>query len=216
MDMEYEVLNLYGGLGGNRKLWKNVRVTAVEKNREIANVYQQNFPYDEVIVGDAHEYLRTHPNLEQFRFIWSSPPCQDNSRMAIATRHKNRKFPDMTVFEEIIFLDTHFKGRWVVENVKPYYNRIVMHPTCDIGRHRFWSNFRVESIKPPRFKDFINTTTVEGAERLKNWLGLFYEGQIYYEGNHCPGQVLRNCVHPEVGLHVFEEGKKYAVQGAIL
>ena len=33
----------------------------------------------------------------------------------------------------------------------------------------------------------------------------YYEKNIYYEGNHCPTQILRNCVHPEVGLHVFNE-----------
>jgi hypothetical protein len=35
-----KILNLYAGLGGNRKLWKNVEVTAVENNPEIAKIYQ--------------------------------------------------------------------------------------------------------------------------------------------------------------------------------
>ena len=52
-----KVLNLYAGIGGNRKLWKNVNVTAVEISEEIAGVYKSNFPNDEVIVGDAHQYL---------------------------------------------------------------------------------------------------------------------------------------------------------------
>ena len=32
-----KVLNLYAGIGGNRKLWKDVEVTAVENNKEIAH-----------------------------------------------------------------------------------------------------------------------------------------------------------------------------------
>ena len=31
-----KILNLYAGIGGNRKLWKDVQVTAVELNSEIA------------------------------------------------------------------------------------------------------------------------------------------------------------------------------------
>ena len=44
------VLNLYAGIGGNRKHWENVEVTAVEYNEEIANVYKQLHPKDTVMV----------------------------------------------------------------------------------------------------------------------------------------------------------------------
>ena len=37
------VLNLYAGIGGNRKYWENVEVTAIEYNEEIANVYKHFF-----------------------------------------------------------------------------------------------------------------------------------------------------------------------------
>ena len=47
------VLNLYAGIGGNRKHWENVEVTAIEYNEEIANVYKQLHPKDNVIVADA-------------------------------------------------------------------------------------------------------------------------------------------------------------------
>jgi len=69
-----KVLNLYGGLGGNRKLWQGVEVTMVEINEDIATVYAKENPNDEIIIGDAHEYLREH--FSEFDFIWSSPPCQ--------------------------------------------------------------------------------------------------------------------------------------------
>ena len=40
------VLNLYAGIGGNRKHWENVEVTAIEYNEEIANIYKQLHPND--------------------------------------------------------------------------------------------------------------------------------------------------------------------------
>ena len=51
-----KVLNLYAGIGGNRKLWENVDVTAVEINPNIANIYNDFFPNDKIIVDDAHQY----------------------------------------------------------------------------------------------------------------------------------------------------------------
>jgi DNA (cytosine-5)-methyltransferase 1 len=42
---------------------------------------------------------------------------------------------------------------------------------------------------------------------MMDWLGIHYEENIYYEGNHCPVQILRNCVHPELGLHIINQIK---------
>ena len=45
-----KILNLYAGIGGNRKLWGNEHdITAVEYDVEIAAVYQDLFPNDETI-----------------------------------------------------------------------------------------------------------------------------------------------------------------------
>ena len=76
-----KVLNLYAGIGGNRKLWpsEQIEVTAVEINPEIAKIYQDFFPNDKVIVADAHQYLLEH--YKEFDFIWSSPPCPTHSRI---------------------------------------------------------------------------------------------------------------------------------------
>ena len=200
-----KILNAYSGLGGNRKKWENVEVTAVEYNEKIAKVYKNNFPEDNIVISDAHDYILK--NHEKFDFIWSSPPCQSHSRMMKATRHKVKKFPDLKLYEEIIFLQHFFKGKWVVENVKPYYDPLIK-PTAILGRHYFWSNFDISQFDVPSPKGFINSGTIKEANKLKEWLGIHYEGNIYYEGNHCPGQVLRNCVHPDVGLHVFNESKK--------
>ena len=52
-----KVLNLYAGIGGNRQLWENVEVTAVENVDYIADAYEQLFPEDKIIREDAHQYL---------------------------------------------------------------------------------------------------------------------------------------------------------------
>jgi len=74
----YKVLNLYACLGGNRLLWDNCDVTAVELDPELARLYSERFPNDTVIIADAHEYLLQH--YKEFDFIWSSPPCPTHSK----------------------------------------------------------------------------------------------------------------------------------------
>jgi len=139
-----KVLNLYAGIGGNRKLWEDVEVTAVESNPEIAQIYQRSFPDDKVKMCDAHAYLLKH--FTEFDFIWSSPPCPTHSRARYWGWSKKRPvYPDMRLYEEIIFLQHHFKKRWVVENVKPYYEYF-FNPV-EIGRHLFWSNFEIKKIQ---------------------------------------------------------------------
>jgi len=196
-----KVANLYAGVGGNRKLWQDVEVVAVEINPEIAEIYQSQFPNDTVIVGDAHDYL-LH-NHENFDFIWSSIPCQSHTHMMKATRHDVRKYPDMKLYEEIIFLQHFYSGKWVVENVKPYYEPLI-NPTAILDRHYFWSNFHIPKFDAPANPGFIRNSTVAGVQELKDWLGLQFEGYVYYEGSHSPTQFLRNCVHPQTGLHVLE------------
>ena len=74
-----KILNLYAGIGGNRKLWGDSHeITAVEIDKDIASIYQTHFPQDKVIVGDAHQYLLDH--YKEFDFIWSSPPCPTHSK----------------------------------------------------------------------------------------------------------------------------------------
>ena len=125
--------------------------------------------------------------------------------MVKATRHKINKYPDMNLYQEIIFLKKFFKGKWVVENVKPYYKPLV-EPTKEIGRHLFWSNFSLDDIQEVKSpKNFINKGNALGVQLLKDWLDIQYQGNLYYEKNHCPGQVLRNCVHPRIGKQILQK-----------
>lgn len=148
-----KILNLYAGIGGNRKLWEGHKITAVELDPKIASIYQDFFPKDEVIVADAHKYLLEY--YKEFDFIWSSPPCPTHSRIrneAGVGRGQNEPvYPDMKLYEEIIFLqhmykleNSGFKGRYVVENVISYYDPLIR--PRKLAEHYFWTNFPIREI----------------------------------------------------------------------
>ena len=68
MGTSMKILNLYAGIGGNRKLWGSEhQITAVEYDPAIAAIYSDLYPQDELIIGDAHEYLAKH--FDEFDFI---------------------------------------------------------------------------------------------------------------------------------------------------
>lgn len=204
MNRKPKVLNAYAGVGGNSKFWNDYDVVAVEIDPKIAKVYKDLNPRHEVIVGDAHEYIRE--NYAEFDFIWSSPPCQTHSKMVKATRHKNRNYPNMMLYEEILFLSHFFKGKYIVENVVPFYEPLIK-PSNQVGRHCFWSNFDFDVDDVSRPANFINMSNLAGRKKLQDWLGIHFEDRLYYAGNHCPAQVLRNCVHPDIGKGIIESAK---------
>ena len=194
--MTFRILNLYSGLGGNRTLWKNVDVTAVEYDPQIAAIYQDRFPGDKVIIGDAHDYLLQ--NYDQFDFIWSSPPCQSHSNIRYNLGVKYGKaipmYPDLTLYQEILFLRHHFKGKWVVENVKPYYSYLIP-PTTFIQRHPIWANFKIpEKIFEKDNIRFGNITTMQ----------LFHDIDLSQYKIPNKRQLLRNCVHKDLGKWVLD------------
>ena len=141
-----KILNLYACLGGNRYKWDKVtdiEVTAVELDPEAARLYQERFPNDKVIVADAHQYLLDH--YKEFDFIWSSPPCPTHSRLQTSLKTRTKmKYPDMKLYQEIIFLDNFFNGKYCVENVIPYYEPLI--PAKKRGRHLYWTNFNLPNI----------------------------------------------------------------------
>ena len=198
-----KILNLYAGLGGNSNLWNDTQheIVNVELDPRIAKVLQDRKPNQTVLVEDAHAYLLAH--YTEFDFIWSSPPCQTHSKMNKFTRHNTIRYVDGKLFEEILLLKHWFKGKWVVENVTPYYEA-PFGPT-KVGRHLFWSNFPIEATEVKTPDNFINLANNAGKKLMMDWLGIHYEKNIYYGTNHCPVQILRNCVHPVLGLDIFNQ-----------
>lgn len=208
MAKKIKVLNLYAGIGGNRKNWNNdlIEVTAVENNESIANAYKHFFPMDNVIIGDAHEYLLKH--FEEFDFIWSSPPCPSHSKMrltnsGIGERKTPHTYPDMKLYQEIIFLTHFFKGKWCVENVTPYYEPLIK--PQKLGRHCFWSNFKISEI------NVKNTLNIRNGN--KRDIGLNIKDLKLTKRKD---QVLNNCVEPEIAEHIFNCAFEKKQEGNLL
>ena len=206
-----KILNLYACLGGNRYKWDEVtdiEVTAVELDPEAARLYQERFPNDKVIVADAHQYLLDH--YKEFDFIWSSPPCPTHSRFQISMKTKRKmKYPDMKLYEEIIFLDTFFNGKYCVENVIPYYEPLI--PAKKRDRHLYWTNFNLPNVLSER-KSPNMAVQKEGRELYKKLnkkvFDVFCEYHDYdfkkYKGKQDVGKMSRNLVDYEAGRTILE------------
>ena len=194
-----KILNLYAGIGGNRKLWSEEhKITAVEINDKVADVYKDNFPNDKVIVADAHQYLLDH--YKEFDFIWASPPCQTHTKLVKFTRHEINIYPDLNLYQEIIFLENFFEGKWVVENVEPYYTPL-MPAKNKVDRHLFWANFNIGNFSPPKF---LGKKLKSYKGELQSYYGFSLpEKNIYFEGSHDQYKILKNCVHPKTGEYIL-------------
>lgn len=204
-----KILNLYACLGGNRYKWEeidpNIKVTAVELDPELCELYQQRFPKDQVICADAHQFLLDH--YKEFEFIWSSPPCPTHSRARFWGIGKNGKspvYPDLTLYQEIIFLQNHYNGKFCVENVIPYYEPLI--PGQKRGRHIYWTNFKLPAnINERKFLGF--------CQRSKNnaFNGIEFEGLCefhefdfnLYQGKQRKDKIARNLVDYEAGKTIF-------------
>ena len=199
-----KILNLYACLGGNRYKWNEVsndiEVTAVELDPELARMYKERFQNDTVIIADAHQYLLDH--YKEFDFIWTSPPCPSHSRIRF-NQAKGRnddvykaEYPNMTLYQEIILLDNYFEGKYVVENVIPYYEPLI--PAKKRGRHLYWTNFNLPSELSKR-KIQVGTGTDEVAKLCK-----FHEIDLSsYKGEQRKDKIARNLVDYEAGKTIF-------------
>lgn len=206
-----KILNLYCGIGGNRQLWTpngdEHEITAVEYNKDIAAAYKDLYPNDTVIVGDAHEYLLK--NYKEFDFIWASPPCQSHSRIINSQYTRDSyvpKYPDMKLYQEIIFLQRHAQCKFVIENVIPYYEPLIK-PTIELQRHLFWSNFNIQC------KNFIDDTVIKFVKGSQGLYGISLDK--YKIDNK--RQILRNMVNPELGKYILDRAmeKEILIQNGL-
>ena len=190
-------LNLYACLGGNRAKWEGVQVTAVERDPYLADMYKERFPEDEVIVECAHEFLLHH--FQDFQFIWSSPPCPTHSRSRHANPKAVRVYPDMQLYQEIIFLQANANEnqKWIVENVIPYYEPLIAPQR--IGRHFYWANFKIIPFETPHA--FMVDSTLD---QLSNFHGVDIKP---YKGHQRKDKILRNLVHYDAGLNIFNQAR---------
>lgn len=203
-----KILNLYACLGGNRYKWDEVakeagieiEVTAVELDPELARMYEERFPNDTVIVADAHQYLLDH--YKDFDFIWSSPPCPTHSRARFwnsSNEETNTKptYPDLKLYEEILFLNHYFKGQYVVENVIPYYTPLIT--PQQRGRHFYWCNFTLPGTLNER------KVKIGSGKNEVNKLEIFHDIDLSgYKGIQRKDKIARNLVDYEAGKTIFE------------
>lgn len=203
-----KVLNLYACLGGNRYKWDEVakeanidlEVTAVELDPEAARLYQERFQNDIVIVADAHQYLLE--NFKEFDFIWSSPPCPTHSRVRMSQKNREtfiNKYPDMKLYEEILLLQHQYDGKYVVENVIPYYEPLIQ--AQKRGRHLYWTNF----ILPNSINERELNGTLTNMKNEVDVLSKFHDYDFRrYKGEQAVNKMARNLVDYEAGKTIFE------------
>jgi DNA (cytosine-5)-methyltransferase 1 len=192
-----KILNLYACLGGNRYKWGDEHeIIAVELDEELAILYQERFPNDKVIVGDAHQYLLDH--YKEFDFIWSSPPCPSHSRARFARRNTTTpEYPDMMLYQEIIFLDNWFDGKYCVENVIPYYQPLI--PGKKIGRHIYWTNFRLPNDLNER-----KCNIMEGEDEVSRYCEFHEYDFRKYKGEQRTDKIARNLVDFRAGKTILD------------
>ena len=196
-----KILNLYACLGGNRYKWnevkKDIEVTAVELDEELAKLYQERFPNDKVIIADAHQYLLNH--YKEYDFIWSSPPCPTHSRFNVSMKNKRKmKYPDMALYQEIIFLKHYYNGRYCVENVIPFYNTLI--PAEKRNRHLYWVNFKLPNTLSTRKNPDLART-----KNLITALSTFHDYNFRkYKGKQNTNKIARNLVDYEAGKTILE------------
>jgi len=200
---KYKILNLYACLGGNRYKWDDVakdanieiEVTAVELDPEAARLYQERFPNDKVIVADAHQYLLDH--YKEFDFIWSSPPCPSHSRARFARRNTTIPiYPDLKLYEEILFLENYFEGKYCVENVIPYYEPLIA--SKKRGRHLYWTNFNLPSDLNER-----KCSIMESKDEVTQWCKFHDYDFRKYKGEQSVQKMARNLVDYEAGKTIL-------------
>ena len=194
-----KILNLYACLGGNRYKWGDEHdITAVEMDPVLAKLYQDRFPNDKVVQGDAHQYLLDH--YKEYDFIWSSPPCPTHSRVRFSQKTTDfyvPKYPDMSLYQQVIFLENHFEGKYCVENVIPYYEPLI--PAKKRGRHLYWTNFNL----PNKLSD-RKVNVAHGRDEVKN-LCEFHEFDFYqYSGKQSKQKIARNLVDFVAGKAILD------------
>ena len=108
------------------------------------------------------------------------------------------KFPDMKLYEEIIFLDNFFNGKYVVENVIPYYEPLIL--AKKRHRHLYWTNFNL----PNKLTDRKNPD----FSRVKDVVGVMSKFHNYdfrkYKGEQRINKIARNLVDYEAGRTILE------------
>jgi len=138
---------------------------------------------------------------KEFDFIWSSPPCPSHSKFNFSMKNNwNLKYPDMSLYQEIIFLKTWFNGKFCIENVIPYYEPLI--PAQQRGRHLYWTNF----VLPNNINERKNPDLSRGKSKdIIERLSIYHDYDFTkYKGTQDNRKMARNLVDYEAGKTILE------------
>jgi len=103
-------------------------------------------------------------------------------------------YPDMNLYQEILFLQGYYDGDYVVENVNGWYDPLIEPQKRQ--RHYFWSNFQIPPI------DLSKSNIYEGT--VSEWESdLGFDLSKYDLTHNKRRKILRNCVKPKLGEHIL-------------
>ncbi len=122
------------------------------------------------------------------------PTLSNTLKVTNFSQNKGKdEIPRYEIYQEIIFLDNFFNGKYCVENVIPFYEPLI--PAKKRGRHLYWTNFNLPNVlSDKKNPDFT---------RVKNQVKVMSEYHNYdftkYKGKQPVGKMANNLVHYEAG-----------------
>jgi DNA (cytosine-5)-methyltransferase 1 len=108
----------------------------------------------------------------------------------------------MKLYEEILFLQHYFKGKYVVENVIPYYEPLI--PAKKRGRHLYWTNFNLSSDLNGREYRISGCKENPNKDELKTLCKFHNIDLLNYKGSQLKTKIARNLVDYEVGKSILD------------
>ena len=114
------------------------------------------------------------------------------------------KYPDMALYQEIIFLDTFFNGKYVVENVIPYYKPLI--EAQKRGRHLYWCNFSLPTEIDRKESRGLISSAYQEVKKLCDLHDIKIEFLNTYKGKQRKDKIIRNLVDYEVGKIILAMG----------
>lgn len=105
----------------------------------------------------------------------------------------------MKLYEEILFLQHYYRnGKFVVENVIPYYEPLI--PALKRDRHLYWTNFNLPNKLSSRN---ISGVVSQAKDELKELCKIHEIDISAYKGEQSMIKIARNLVDYEAGLTIF-------------
>lgn len=210
-----KILSAFCSVGIGETLWpiNDHDITGIEVVSKLAEEYKIRFPSNNSIIGDAYSYIPVMHDHHDI--IFATPPCQSRSKLTtMNSRQHDKPGEDPRMFDLIEFLQENHTGPWIVENVVSHIIPRIP-PKIKIGRHHIWSNIPLRNnlkVPKPWFRFDKGTYAQPGLSQtstylldLQAYLGVKLSQRYYIRGNHDPGQIYREGLHPIIGKYLLNQ-----------